>query len=162
VTRWLAFLIPATILAAGCSSTVNPENQAVVPHPVSGKVVYDGKAAAGVVVTLIPIDAPMVPRIPSNPTGTTMDDGTFRITTFNDGDGAAEGGYLVVLNWPGATDENAEGEAKEDTDRLKGWYDIKHSNFNIRINPGDNALPTFTLPKVTQPPPAVLGVPGRN
>jgi hypothetical protein len=104
----------------------------------------------------------MVPRIPRNPSATTKDDGTFAITTFKERDGAAEGGYLVVLTWPGGTNENAEGEAEQEIDRLKGWYDIKHSSLNIRVNAGDNPLPTFNLPKVTQSPPAVFGIPGRN
>jgi hypothetical protein len=160
--RCVLFLVPAALLAAGCPAASNLEDQPVVPHPVTGTVLYDGKAAAGVIVTLIPSDAPMVPRIPRNPSAMTKEDGTFAITTFTQGDGAAEGGYLVVLKWPGELDENAEGEAKQETDRLKGWYDIKHSSFNIRVEAGTNALPTFNLPKVTQPPPSVFGVPGRN
>ena len=101
-------------------------------------------------------------RIPRNPHATTGDDGTFSIGTFTEGDGAAEGGYQIVFTWPGETDENAEGEAKQDVDRLKGWYDAKHSTLNIRVTAGENALPTFNLPKVTQPPPASTGIPGRN
>ena len=160
--RCVLFLVPSALLAAGCPASSNLEDQPVVPHPVTGTVMYDSKPAAGVVVTLFPMDAPMVPRIPRNPKAVTKDDGTFAITTFKEGDGAGEGGYLVVLRWPGEADEKAEGEAEQDTDRLKGWYDIKHSSFNIRVNPGDNHLPPFNLPKVTQSPPAVFGVPGRN
>lgn len=160
--RCSLLLIPAALLAAGCPASSNLEDQPVVPHPVTGTVLYDGKPAEGVVITLIPNDAPMVPRIPRNPSATTKEDGTFAITTFKEGDGAAEGGYLLVMKWPGETDENAEGEARQEIDRLKGWYDIKHSSFDIRVQPGENSLPTFKLPKVTQPPPAVMGIPGRN
>ena len=92
----------------------------------------------------------------------TKDDGTFTVTTFAEGDGAAEGGYQVVLVWPGETDEAAEGEAEQETDRLKGWYDVKHSTLSVRVNPGDNSIPTFNLAKITQPPPASQGIPGRN
>jgi hypothetical protein len=159
--RLFALLAPAMLAAAGCSSD-NPENGEVVPQPVSGKVLYDGKPAAGVVVTLIPTDAPMVPRIPRNPSGVTGADGTFAITTFAEGDGAAEGGYQVVLTWPGEPDDKAEGEAKEDVDRLKGWYDIKHSTLTVRIKAEANQLPTYKLPKVVAPPPASEGIPGRN
>ena len=94
--RPMMVLLLAALVVAGCSSN-NPENAPVVPQPVVGKIVYDGKPAAGVVVTLIPTDVPMVPRIPRNPHGTTGDDGSFSITTFTDGDGAAEGGYQIVL-----------------------------------------------------------------
>ena len=158
--RFTHALIPAAVLlAAGCN---NPDNGAVIPHPVSGKVTYDGKAAAGVVVTLIPSDAPMVPRIPRNPHGVTGADGRFSITTFSDGDGAAEGGYQIVLAWPGKDESAEKGEAGEDADRLMGWYDGTHSTLSVRVQAGPNELPTYNLPKHTQPPPVSQGVPGRN
>jgi hypothetical protein len=161
--RLLLTLLPAALIAgAGCSSD-NPENAPVVPQPVTGKVIYDGKPAEGVEVTFVPTDAPMTPRIPRNPHGVTAADGTFTLTTFQDGDGAAEGGYLVVLKWPGVPDENAEGgEAAEVPDKLRGWYDGTHSQLTYRVVPGENAVPEFKLPKVVAPPKAAQGVPGRN
>ena len=160
--RSVLLLVPAALLAAGCPASSNLEDQPVQPHPVTGTVLYDGKPAEGVVIILIPTDAPMVPRIPRNPRAITKEDGSFVISTFKEGDGAAEGGYLLVMKWPGGIDENAEGEAKQQIDRLKGWYDVKHSTFDIRVQAGENILPTFKLPKVTHPPPEVTGVPGRN
>ena len=150
----------AALTAAGCAN--GPDNGPVVPHPVSGKVMYDGKPAAGVQVTLIPGDAPMVPRIPRNPHGITGSDGRFTITTFTEGDGAAEGGYQVVLVWPKPEDETSDLEEHVDADRLLGGYDATHSTLNVRVKSGDNELPTFNLRKVTQPPAASEGVPGRN
>ena len=152
-------LMPAVVLLAGCSGS---DNGPIVVHPVAGKVIYDGKPAAGVVVTLIPNDAPMVPRIPQNPHAVTGSDGRFSISTFAEGDGAAEGGYQIVLSWPGPTEENSESDEEMDTDRLMGWYDGTHSNFGIRVQAGQNEVPTFNLRRVTQPPPVSEGVPGRN
>src|SRR5215208_2481339 len=95
--RLSRLLVPAALLlAAGCGSS---DGGAVVPHPVAGRVMYDGKPAVGVVVTLLPTDAPMVPRIPQNPHAVTGPDGRFAISTFAEGDGAAEGGYQVILTW---------------------------------------------------------------
>ncbi|MDY3563175.1 DUF4198 domain-containing protein [Gemmata sp. JC673] len=158
--RALVTLLVAA-LAAGCSDS-GPQPNELAPHPVHGKVMYDGKPAAGVIVTLIPSDAPMVPHIPRNPQSVTTPDGTFALSTFADGDGAPEGGYQVVFRWPGEKNAKAEGEAQEDTDRLMGWYDGTHSTLTCRVKPGRNDLPTFNLPKVDRPPPASRGVPGRN
>lgn len=155
-------ILPAAVLAAGCG--YDPDTAPVVPHPVTGKVLYDGKPAAGVVVTFMPSDAPTVPRIPRNPRGVTGPDGTFTLTTFADGDGAAEGGYQVVLSWPDETAvvEESDEEKESKPDRLMGWYDPLHSALNYRVTPGENAVPAFELKKVTRPPQAAQGVPGRN
>lgn len=152
----------AGLVAAGCSSSSAPAPNPGGSHPVRGKVIYDGKPAAGVVVTLLPIDAPMVPQIPHNPRAVTEADGTFVIGTFTDSDGAAEGGYQILLNWPGEKNQNAEGEGEEDTDRLKGWYDGLHSQLNVRVKAGSNTIPDLNLPKVTAPAPPSAGIPGRN
>jgi hypothetical protein len=157
--RLLRVLFPAAlVVAVGCSGS----EATVVPHPVSGRVMYDGKPAVGVVVTLLPSDAPMVPRIPQNPHAVTGADGRFTITTFAEGDGAAEGGYQVVLIWPPARDEKSESEEQKDVDQLLGWYDGTHSTLSVRVKPGPNELPTYNLRKVSQPPPVSQGVPGRN
>ena len=158
--RLLLLMCPVVALAAGCS---NSESGAVTVHPVTGKVMYDGKPAAGVQVILFPTDAPTAPRIPRNPYATTKDDGTFAISTFADGDGAAEGGYQILLNWPKGTPGDEDSETDSTTnDRLLGWYDAVHSKFNVRVKPGPNELPVFNLPKQTKPPPVSEGVPGRN
>ena len=142
----------ALALLAGCQGTGRVET-----NPVSGQVLYGGKPAAGVQVYFLPTSAPMRPDIPANPHGTTDEQGQFRLSTFGDGDGAAAGGYQVVLLWP-----DAKSEAEEPPDRLMGWHDAVHSKITARIKPGDNALPPFKLPRVTHPPGPVQGVPGRN
>jgi hypothetical protein len=156
--RHLLILVPAVLFAAGCGDS---NGGPVVAHPVSGKVVYDGKPAAGVLVTFIPTDAPGIPRIPRNPHAVTAADGTFALTTFKEGDGAAEGGYQVVLSWPISPDMEGPDEAR-DADRLLGWYDPLHSTVNFRVKAGTNEVPTFNIPKITQHPPVSQGVPGRN
>ena len=142
------------VAVAGCSSSPRP----VEVHTVSGRIVYDSKPAAGVQVFLFPMSAPTVPQIPSNPRGVTGDDGRFHISTYQEGDGAPEGTYRVVLYWPG----KAEPGEEWDSDRLMGWYDAAHTKFEVEIRAGDNSLPTFSLPAVSSPPPPSQGVPGRN
>ena len=157
----------AAALLGGCG---DGKDGAVVVYPATGRVMYDGKPAAGVEITFIPTDAPTVPTIPRNPHAVTKADGTFALTTFADGDGAAEGGYQVVLTWPpdknrpAAKMDKADStpEEGEEADQLLGWYDALHSNFNVRLKAEPNALPTFDLPKKVQMPQPSQGVPGRN
>lgn len=160
--RKLAFLIPAAVLlAAGCDG--GPKGVAV--HPVSGQVLYDGKPVAGIEITLLPTDAPMVPAIPRNPRGVTDEQGRFTIGTFGDADGAAEGGYQIICHWP-KTAPGTEGDEEEvdpsEDDRLLRWYDPLHSKFSVRVKAGENVIPTLKLDKHSQPPPKSEGVPGRN
>jgi hypothetical protein len=149
-------LVPAALLAlAGCDSPPAP----VTTNPVTGKVLYDGKPAAGVKVFLFPTSAPMIPQIPANPHGVTGPDGTFTVSTFKDGDGAAEGGYQVILLWP---PEAKEGEEASEEDRLLGWYTAVNSKLTVHIKAGENNLPPFNLPFQKYPPPESKGIPGRN
>ena len=168
--RRATVLVPLlAALLAGCSGSTSG---GLTMHPVTGKVTYDGRPAAGVKVTLIPTDAPMMPRIPQNPHAVTKADGTFAIGTFTDADGAAEGGYQLVLTWPVDPAEKAARAAKgekvessdeaQDTDRLMGWYDALHSNVNVRVKSGPNEVPAINIAKITQVPPIAQGVPGRN
>lgn len=149
--RKLLCLLPLLALL-GCA-----EDGQVVAHPVSGQVLYDGKPAEGVKVFFVPTSAPMPPEIPANPHAVTDRDGRFRLSTFGDGDGAAEGGYQVLLLWE---DESSPDERKPD--RLMGWFDGVHSRLTAQVKAGNNELPAFSLPVVKGPPPKSEGVPGRN
>ena len=148
----------ALSMLAGCGAGKSDGPPEV--FPVAGQVLVDGKPAAGIEVTLLPGDAPMVPRIPRNPHAVTGADGRFAIGTFRDGDGAAEGGYQVLLKWP-PEKKDAESEAL-DEDRLLGWYDGTHSTIGYRVNSGANEIPPIKVPKRTLPPEISPGIPGRN
>jgi len=148
-------LILALTTASGCGK----ESQPVPVYPVTGKVTYGAKPAAGVRVYLLPTSAPLPPVIPMNPRAVTAADGTFTISTYADGDGAPEGGYQIILHWP--LDTPPEEEAP-DFDRFLGWYDAKRSKLTVQVKAERNTLPPFNLPIVTSPPPISEGVPGRN
>jgi len=153
----LPLSVCALLLAVGCGKEKGP----VPVHPVSGKIVYGGKPAAGVRVFLYPTSAPIVPEIPKNPSGVTGSDGRFAISTYEADDGAAEGGYQIVLLWPPPPDKSGDTE-ESDTDRLLGWYDAAHSRLTAQIKSGANDLKTISLSPVSSAPAASEGVPGRN
>jgi hypothetical protein len=158
------WLIPAclALVLAGCGET-GSDTGPVDVVPVRGRIVYDGKPAVGVRVTLVPIDAPSPPRIPRYAHGITDDEGNFTLTTYVPDDGAAEGGYQVVLD--GTRQNNAEkvdSEETGDADLFKGWFDAMHSTLNVRIEKGRLEIPPIRIPKITKPAGVSEGVPGRN
>jgi len=150
---WMGLLV--VVAVAGCGGSEAP----VTVHPVRGQVFYDGKPAAGVRVYFVPTSAPTVPRVPTNPHGVTAADGTYELSTFGTNDGAAEGGYQVVLNWP---EPAPEGDERSNTDKLLGWYGPVHSKLTAQVAPGANTIPPFKLTGVSKPPGEVQGVPGKN
>lgn len=129
------------------------------PHIVTGKVLYDGRPASGVLVGLLPVDAPLPPAVPGNPIGTTGADGTFKLTTFNDGDGACEGSYQILLTWPVPS---TSGDEERSKDKLLGWFDAAHSNLRYVVVKGSNTIPTINIPVPEYAPEEVPGIPGRN
>jgi hypothetical protein len=149
---WVA--LPLLFLA-GCSDATGP----VQTFPVSGEITYNGKAVAGIKVYLVPTSAPMMPNIPSNPHGETGPDGRFKLGTFTQEDGAAEGGYQIVLLWPF---EKKEGDEESEGDRLYGWYDFAHSKLSYNVKTSNNQIPPIVIPDIKGPPPVSQGIPGRN
>ncbi len=65
--------------------------------PVSGKVTYKGKPAAGAIVVLHPVNAVGFEGVA--PIGTVGDDGSFTLTVYDPGDGAPEGDYVATIQW---------------------------------------------------------------
>ena len=143
------------MVAAGCTKA-----DKIAVYAVSGRIMYDGKPAVGVQVFLLPTSAPTVPDIPANPHGVTGTDGRFTLSTYGQNDGAAEGGYQVVLFWP---PEPKEGEEGSKEDRLLGWYTGAHSRISVNVPAGGVDFPVWELPVMRYPPAAGgVGVPGRN
>jgi len=144
-------------LAGGCS----PKAEQISIQPVSGQVIYDGRPAVGVRVFLYPTSAPGVPLVPVQPHGTTDTEGRFKLGTYATDDGAAEGGYQVVLFWPSAQTDDSEEESDED--RLLGWYSATQTKISVQIIPGENRLPVWNLPVMkAAPKEGGEGIPGRN
>lgn len=68
--------------------------------PVTGKVLFRNTApAAGALVVFHPTDVAFEKTIGGKPVGTVADDGTFKLTTYEAGDGAPAGEYGVTIDW---------------------------------------------------------------
>lgn len=147
----------AAVMAAGCGGAAK---EPIKTHQVTGQVYYLKKPAEGIKVYLLPVAAPVVPDIPANPRGVTGPDGTFKISTFAEDDGAPEGRYQVLLFWPPGEKDSAD---EGDEDKLLGWYDAINTKITARIKPGENVLPPIEIPKIKGPPDGGgEGVRGRN
>jgi hypothetical protein len=64
-------------------------------YPVEGRVLFDGKPVPGAQVILHPLGDDK--DHPVRPLGQVAADGTFRLTTYDAGDGAPEGAYAVTV-----------------------------------------------------------------
>lgn len=81
---------------AGCGS---PKPDVV---PAGGKVTYRKTTVpAGALVVFHPADPETEKRIGGKPFAKVGDDGTFRLTTYAEGDGAPPGDYGVTIDWRG-------------------------------------------------------------
>jgi hypothetical protein len=78
------------LLGASCSG-----RKAV--YPVTGKVLFEGRPAAGAVVQFHALDK--AEKDPVAPLGEVGADGAFRLTTYAHEDGAPAGRYAVTVSW---------------------------------------------------------------
>jgi hypothetical protein len=89
-------------------------------YPVRGKVTLDGQPAVGAFVKFKMINGSGQTKW-MMPQGTTEGNGTFRLDTYEMGDGAPEGNYNVFINWP-TPEDGVETTAPESLDFIREKY----------------------------------------
>jgi len=98
-------LLFSCIVVSGCME--NSSFKPIVPvFPASGKILYQGKPLAGIILIFHPADVNQ--KIKSQ--ATTGEDGKFVATTFKTADGAPEGDYTITLT----VSSNESDSARED------------------------------------------------
>ena len=99
---FLSAVVMPVFWLAGCSGSKGPQREPT--FPVTGIVQIDGKPTPLVQVLLFPADkAPEVIGNTGAPhAGTTDSAGKFQITTYDTGDGAPAGNYVIAFYWPGS------------------------------------------------------------
>ena len=80
---------------AGCSDSPSNEKQV---YKIDGTVLVDGKTVGEIQVALHDTAGPDNKQ-PTYPQGFTNENGTIRISTYAEGDGAPEGEYKVTFSW---------------------------------------------------------------
>ena len=96
VLSWsLHGLLSATLLLVISSCSANKR-----AYPVSGKVLFEGRPAAGAIVKFYSVDpADKQGGQGVLPQAVVGDDGSFRLTTYRSEDGAPAGKYTVSVYW---------------------------------------------------------------
>jgi hypothetical protein len=92
VHRRQGILLCTVLGFLGCSS-----DQWAEVFPVSGVVKYDGQIPVGAQIVLHPVAAAASDAVA--PTGRVKADGSFVITSYQAGDGAPPGDYVVTIQW---------------------------------------------------------------
>src|SRR5262245_3357070 len=132
----------AALLAASCGRSDFHK-----VYPVKGKVLVNGQPAGECIVTLNRTFDDNHPRRVTH-YGMTNEHGEFQVTSYNAGDGAPEGEYIVTIEWrerSGVLKNNFEG-----IDRLGGAYAKPdqtkgQQGFKITVGREPLELPPFEL-----------------
>jgi hypothetical protein len=119
-------------------------------YPVRGKVTLDGQPAVGAFVKFKMINGSGQTKW-MMPQGTTDEDGTFRLDTYEMGDGAPEGNYNVFINWP-TPEDGVETTAPESLDFIREKYANREDpqlQAEVKLLPDSESdeivIPTFDL-----------------
>ncbi|AMV27812.1 hypothetical protein VT84_25645 [Gemmata sp. SH-PL17] len=134
-------IVAAVLVIPACSS---PTTDSPRVEPVSGSVFVNGNPAVGAVVTFHPAAPQGQNKL--RPRGVVQADGTFRLTTYTTGDGAATGDYAVTLYWPEKDDPDLEARGIEVKDRFQNRFKDPSRPFKrVTVREGENALERFTV-----------------
>ena len=146
----------SALLMFGCDNSSVPMQKV---YKTTGRVLLDGAPAAGVDVRFIPVDKTNF-RMDETPLGHTDADGKFTLTTYNSGDGAPAGEYLVAVAYAdqipvsAEADETAEAMASakvakergKSVKRFPSFYQVpQKSGLKATVPQGGGELPTFEL-----------------
>jgi hypothetical protein len=135
------------LLLSGCPG--EPMGDETLPTvPVHGTLMVNGKPARNAFVNLIPdvpIKSPSVSRTKVSPNAQVDKEGNFKISTFNEADGAPPGTYKVSITWHKATGFSR--QKYDGEDRLNGEYADEKKNAEK-----DPALFAVTVPESSETP----------
>jgi hypothetical protein len=130
--------LSAALLCAACNKSARPR-----PFPVHGQVLFQGKPTPNAVVVFHPLDNAAAKQ--ERPVGRVNEDGSFRLTTYGENDGAPEGDYAVTVEWRRAA-RAPNGEFEPGPNVLPVRYSKPAtSTLRVRVTPAENELTPFQL-----------------
>lgn len=137
MSHCIRFLVLVAALAA-CSACSDGKPALV---PVSGKLLVGGQPAENALLIFHP-SATTADTV--RPTARVAADGSFKVTTFEPGDGAVAGSYVVTVEWRAAPTNPFDGGGP---DKLQGKYnDPQKSTLQVKVENGVSELAPFDLP----------------
>ena len=127
MNRVLRCLLLMTIAVAGCES----QSDRNVTSTVKGQVVVDGNPAAGIQVQLIATNGAPATSVSA---AMTTEQGSFEISTYEQGDGAPAGEYSATFTWRELAVMN---QGADMPDKLKDRYsNPQSSTFKVKVESG--------------------------
>jgi hypothetical protein len=123
----------------GCNNKSGPER--VPTFPVSGTVSFQGKPIPGAFVALHPKAAQE--NVPS-PRASIGADGALKVSTYDGGDGAPEGEYVVTVEWYKPIKNGADVISGPNVIPKK-YASPQTSDITIRVATQENTIPPIKL-----------------
>jgi hypothetical protein len=140
--RWW-FSLAVIVCSAGCSQS---DDGRMTVYPVSGKVLVGGRPAEGAEVVFYGATPDLKGTGTVPPSGTTDENGVFRLRSYEPDDGAPAGNFNVTVFWPEPIPEGVDEEMFQPKDRLKDRFmNPDSSGLTAEIPEGGIDLPPFQL-----------------
>lgn len=134
-----ASLAAAILLCSSCGSGDGPRL-----HPVTGRVFFEDRPAAGATVVFHPASAATGDYRPGAVVG---QDGTYKLRTYPHGEGAPEGDYVVLVTWFEDPPPGKEAVAPTKSRLPARYADRDQSGLKATVKAGDNVIEPFRLAK---------------
>ncbi len=127
--------LAACVVCQGCGG----EDWHAETYPAHGRITVNGEPAAGAVVELHSMgEKPDVRN--SRPWAVVQEDGSYTLSTYEMGDGAPAGEYMLTIRWPPDVSQPSL------ADRLSGAYSRpEQSPWRVTISEEDNELPPVEI-----------------
>lgn len=139
-------LLGLAAVFCGCSDSAPSRLKTIA---VKGKLSRSGTPLGGAQVMLHPAASSSEQLASLRPNAITAPDGTFVLTTYEQGDGAPEGSYQVTVHWPDESYQPRTPEEREEfhtgglkPDKLQGRFkDPATSGLTVTVSPTTTELP---------------------
>lgn len=138
----LATVWTTVLIVAGLTGCTEVDGSRLPAHPTQGTITFEGQPIPGAFLVLHPQDE----AASGNPTATAhvQSDGTFAVSTYDSGDGAPAGDYVVTVQWSKLLKFN--GEVAPGPNILPQKYsNPATSGVIVHVAEGDNTLAPITL-----------------
>lgn len=137
VGLWGAALLSISLI--GCAEA-KPERAAV--FPAKGTITFKGEPTHGAILALHP--KTQLPAGAPSPRANVAQDGSFAVSTYDSGDGAPEGEYVVTVTWNKLIKNGADVRLGPNVIPPK-YGDPKTSDLVVKIASGENQIPAIKL-----------------
>jgi len=131
-----ALLLALVASGGGCSRGGVKQHPT---HPVSGRAGFGGKPPVGAHLVFHP--QPEKPGWGDLPSAVVAADGSYRVSTYRDGDGAPAGEYAVTAQWFPVGQDGTVGVNALD----RSFATPASTPLRVTIQPGTNDVPAFEL-----------------